>query len=173
LVQNKELQLIGRANDFASLRFIIEDNPHGAAHISFTGQLSDISNAPSDPLFFLLHTNVDRLWAKWQWAKGLQFNPTSTTAFPNIGNGPPNIGKRINGLGDFSNDTIWPWNNENAINKPGSPRPSTSPGGPFPPSPLTALPGPKPTVGSMIDFHGNFNLGSNLMFAYEDVPFTY
>jgi hypothetical protein len=25
------------------------------------------SQRPKDPLFFMLHSNVDRLWALWQW----------------------------------------------------------------------------------------------------------
>ena len=45
----------------------MEGRPHGSAHVSFNGPINDISTAPQDPLFFLLHCNVDRLWAKWQF----------------------------------------------------------------------------------------------------------
>src|SRR5262245_7669849 len=41
----------------------MEGSPHGAAHVSFNGSISDIPTAPKDPLFFMLHSNVDRLWA--------------------------------------------------------------------------------------------------------------
>ena len=44
----------------------MEGNPHGRTHLSFGGSISSISTAAKDPLFFLLHCNVDRLWAKWQ-----------------------------------------------------------------------------------------------------------
>jgi tyrosinase len=45
----------------------METNPHASAHTSFRGHLQSIDTAVKDPLFFLLHANVDRLWAKWQW----------------------------------------------------------------------------------------------------------
>ncbi|MEO8071383.1 MAG: tyrosinase family protein, partial [Acidobacteriota bacterium] len=45
----------------------LEGSPHGAAHVSFNGWISSIPTAPKDPLFFMLHSNVDRLWALWQW----------------------------------------------------------------------------------------------------------
>ena len=44
----------------------MEGNPHGFAHTSFGGMIPESPTAPRDPLFFLLHCNVDRLWAKWQ-----------------------------------------------------------------------------------------------------------
>ena len=43
----------------------MEGDPHGSAHVSFLGQVADIGRAPADPLFFLLHANVDRLWSTW------------------------------------------------------------------------------------------------------------
>ena len=46
----------------------MEFNPHGSAHTSFIlGFINDVGTAARDPLFFMLHANVDRLWAKWQW----------------------------------------------------------------------------------------------------------
>ena len=44
----------------------MEGTPHGAAHMSFNGRINNVPVAPEDPLFFLLHCNVDRLWALWQ-----------------------------------------------------------------------------------------------------------
>ena len=45
----------------------MEGTPHGAAHVSFNGYVNFVPVAPQDPLFFLLHCNVDRLWALWQF----------------------------------------------------------------------------------------------------------
>jgi len=42
----------------------IEIDPHGYAHTSFGGWISSVPTAAKDPLFFMLHANVDRLWAK-------------------------------------------------------------------------------------------------------------
>ncbi len=171
MVQNNEQKTLNRGTSFADFADI-EGDPHGSAHVSFTGQLSDIGRAPADPLFFLLHANIDRLWSKWQWLNAQRFDISNTDAFPNIGNGPNNSGGP-NGLGDFTLDSLWPWNGENSSQDPSSPRPPTSPGGPFPQSTLTVNPGTTPTVGSLIDYQGNFNLSANLMFAYEDVPFEF
>jgi len=131
----------------------MELDPHGRAHGRFRGFLRVISSAPRDPLFFMLHANVDRLWAKWQWANK-RTDPAEARAFA-----PSNrVGHRIP-------DTMWPWNGVTA-----APRPSTAPGGTFPPSRSTTQPGLRPKVGAMID-HQAVSGGPPLAFAYDDVPF--
>src|SRR5918999_1480464 len=62
-------------------------------------------------------------------------------------------------------DTMWPWNGATS-----APRPSTAPGGTFPPSRSTTRPGLKPKVGAMIDYQA-VGGGPALAFAYDDVPF--
>ena len=44
-------------------------NIHGRAHAYIGGNLFS-SYAPQDPIFFLLHMNIDRLWATAQQQKG-------------------------------------------------------------------------------------------------------
>ena len=47
----------------------IEGNPHNGSHTYIggnTGNMSFVSSAAEDPVFFLLHGNVDRLWSRWQ-----------------------------------------------------------------------------------------------------------
>jgi tyrosinase len=134
----------------------IEYDPHGKAHTSFrAGWIISPPSAPRDPMFFLLHGNVDRLWAKWQW-----FYKRNKDADPDAYyHGPPvapghNVG-----------DTMWPWNGVT-----GNPRPTTAPGGPLAASALTSAPGPSPTVRSMIDYQA-VNGGAHLGFDYDDVPF--
>ncbi|OJD30821.1 tyrosinase central domain protein [Diplodia corticola] len=42
---------------------------HGGGHLGVGGDLGDIGdlyNSPSDPLFFLHHANMDRVWATWE-----------------------------------------------------------------------------------------------------------
>ncbi|KAF2761830.1 Di-copper centre-containing protein [Pseudovirgaria hyperparasitica] len=42
---------------------------HGGGHLSVggdIGMMGDVYNSPSDPIFFLHHANLDRLWALWQ-----------------------------------------------------------------------------------------------------------
>ena len=134
----------------------MEGNPHGFAHTAFTaGFIRSIPTAARDPLFFLLHCNVDRLWAKWQWFHK-RTSPTEPRAFaPAV---PNRVGHRLA-------DTMWPWNGVT-----GSPRPPTAPGGGFAPSVVTTAPGSTPTVRAMLD-HQAVTGGAPLGFAYDDVPF--
>jgi tyrosinase len=134
---------------------VMEGNPHGSAHGSFNGFIGFIDSAPRDPLFFLLHCNVDRLWAKWQWVH-LRANAAEPNAFA------PAFQNRV---GHRLADTMWPWNGDTAF-----PRPSTAPGGPLASTPSSLAPGPTPTVGSMLDYQGAAG-GVPLGFAYDDVPF--
>jgi tyrosinase len=139
-----------------SLRSGIEGDPHGLAHTSFgAGWIFDPATAPRDPMFFLLHGNVDRLWAKWQW----YYKRTQATDPNAFYHGAPVA------PGHNLGDTMWPWN---GVTSP--PRPNTAPGGPMAASALTSAPGPTPTVRSMIDYQAA-NGGAHLGFDYDDVPF--
>lgn len=42
------------------------DGVHGGGHISVGGEMSDFFSSPGDPLFFMHHTQIDRLWTLWQ-----------------------------------------------------------------------------------------------------------
>src|SRR5262249_51647375 len=68
-----ERQTLALGRQYAVFREM-EADPHGSAHTSFGGFISSIPTAAKDPLFFLLHANVDRLWAKWQRRFG-RFDP--------------------------------------------------------------------------------------------------
>ncbi|KAI0156123.1 hypothetical protein BJ166DRAFT_627146 [Pestalotiopsis sp. NC0098] len=43
-------------------------NPHLAGHMGVGGTMLDVVSSPGDPVFFLHHTNLDRLWWQWQSA---------------------------------------------------------------------------------------------------------
>jgi tyrosinase len=132
----------------------MEGDPHGFAHTSHgSGWITRIPTAAKDPLFFLLHCNVDRLWAMWQWLNR-RHDPAEARSFTD---GPL--------PGHRRDDTMWPWND---VTSP--PRPNFAPRKPMPPSPMTPAPGPKPKVRDMIDY---LAIASDqpLGFAYEDVPF--
>jgi tyrosinase len=136
----------------------MEINPHGSAHTSFNFPTSPISSVPTavrDPLFFMLHANVDRLWAKWQWVNR-RADATDPAAFAPAN--PNRIGHRLP-------DTMWPWNGIT-----GNPRPPTAPGGPFPDSEVTPAPGRTPKVESVFD-HLAVIGGDPLGYGYDDVPF--
>jgi tyrosinase len=136
----------------------MESNPHGGAHASFNGWIPDPPTSPKDPIFFLLHSNLDRLWAKWQWIKK-RFDVNSPSTFtPEC---PPQVGHDL-----F--DTMWPWNGVTT-----NPRPATAPGGTLAPSPSTNAPGPSPRVRDVIDYQGVHTPVDRLGFDYDDVPFQF
>ena len=83
------------------------ENPHNMVHVwvgfpaEQNPQDSDLGSmvvmtSPNDPIFFLHHANVDRLWAKWQ-------ETHHGEAFYN----PRGFVRR----GHRLNDKMWPWNN--------------------------------------------------------------
>lgn len=135
----------------------LEGNPHGSAHTSFGGSISSISTAARDPLFFLLHCNVDRLWAKWQRQVG-RFDPALVASYDSNPSNP---------VGHNLPDTMWPWNGIT-----GGSRPPTAPGGAMAASPCTGAPGPQPKVRDSLDYQGAVNPISRLGFDYDDVPFA-
>jgi tyrosinase len=132
----------------------LEQQPHGWAHVCFGGSISSIGTAARDPLFFLLHANVDRLWAKWQWLFH-RFDPAVPQAFT-----------PANRIGHNLPDTMWPWN-EVVV----PPRPPVAPGGPLEDSVLVTAPGPQPRVRDTLDLQGRTSRQSRLGFDYDDVPF--
>jgi tyrosinase len=41
------------------------------------GSMANVRTSPNDPVFFLHHCNIDRLWDKWQRLHGLGYEPQS------------------------------------------------------------------------------------------------
>jgi tyrosinase len=150
-----EAQTLALGTNFTSFR-VMEGDPHGSAHVSFTnGPIRSIGQATQDPLFFMLHCNIDRLWAKWQLANNL-FDLANANTYMTGGSVQP---------GDAPADTMWPWNGVT-----GPPRPPTAPGGPFPQLGFPSRPAAQITVGETIDYIGRTE-GNELHFDYDDVPF--
>jgi tyrosinase len=75
----------------------VEDNPHNHVHVYVggnspdgrtSGLMTDPSMAALDPIFYLHHANIDRMWAAWN-ANPTNTNPTAA----NWLNGPAAMGK--------------------------------------------------------------------------------
>ncbi|MGY3615110.1 tyrosinase family protein [Bradyrhizobium sp. USDA 10063] len=144
--------------DFRELEFA----PHGNAHVSFRGPISRVPQAAKDPLFFLLHANVDRLWAFWQWLN--RRTDASDSATYSLGGSL--AGNRPGLIGHNLGDTMWPWNQSRT-----PPRPTfVPPRGKFPESDAVNRPSSRPRVQDMIDYQG-VQGGESLGFDYDDVPF--
>src|SRR4029453_599757 len=43
----------------------LESNPHDQVHGRIGGNMGTITSSPLDPIFWLHHCNIDRLWARW------------------------------------------------------------------------------------------------------------
>ncbi len=74
------------------------EGPHGGAHVWVGGTVGNIGIAPEDPVFWLIHCNVDRLWA--EWTTNHRGQPGWVEYAPTSG-GPQ---------GHNLTDTMWPWN---------------------------------------------------------------
>jgi hypothetical protein len=51
--------------------------PHNNVHVNIGGLMGSIQTAAEDPIFFLHHANVDRLWDLWLTKGPLQSDPTT------------------------------------------------------------------------------------------------
>lgn len=80
-------------NDFHQFRPGLEWPPHGIVHMRITGDMSQMTS-PNDPIFFMHHAQVDRLWAQWQ-----RSHPGSANYNPLNRAGP----------GHVIDTPMWPW----------------------------------------------------------------
>jgi tyrosinase len=78
-----------------SFRASLESFPHNLVHLWVGGNMAGAAS-PNDPVFFLHHAMVDRLWAKWQ-----RLHPTERYR-------PAAGGPRGHNL----DDRMWPWRRE-------------------------------------------------------------
>ena len=152
---------LGQGTEYVEF-VLMEGEPHGHAHVCFDGPVNNPATAPRDPLFFLLHCNVDRLWAKWQFVNE-KWDPTVAGTYTFLGKAGQAGATRI---GHNLLDTMWPWNGVTAF-----PRPNPAPGSGLQASVVANAPPQKPTVGDMLDFQGQLAAGNWHGFDYDDVMF--
>jgi tyrosinase len=165
----------------------MEPNPHNLAHARSGFTAADGSPlagaswvggsptiAPRDPLFYFLHCNIDRLWAKWQDANDrydatqvASYNLQGSHASPPAGLPPQFTQNPMTGvitvnrtLGQYVDDTLWPWDDVKG-GVGAAARPTTAPLTPFPIVLGGFMPGSRPTVKLMIDLRA-------INFAYDD-----
>lgn len=173
-----------------------EMKSHNQAHYTFTGHVVDIGKDPVDPLFFMMHGNVDRLWARWQWEYN-RFNGDEIKTYPFQGKYDSVRGedweetseKNADGyydvgdsdLGNFAEDTLWPWDLDQALSRPTRHWKSSREGygeGKAPqiniefPSSLTSnYPTDRLTVKSTIDYQDRVNNHVVQGFDYKYIPY--
>jgi tyrosinase len=80
----RNIETILRESDYRRFLSTLEGGPHNNAHAILGGNMLGHMGAflsPLDPIFWLHHCNVDRLWAEWQTAGNLV--PLLDNIFPN------------------------------------------------------------------------------------------
>ncbi|KAF4899237.1 Tyrosinase ustQ [Colletotrichum fructicola] len=55
-------------DNYNEANFCYVDSPHSCGHLATGGTMENQNASPGDPVFFLHHANLDRLWQKWQEA---------------------------------------------------------------------------------------------------------
>jgi tyrosinase len=91
-----DLTPMNNANTFAGFQRRLEAL-HGSVHIAVgddTGTMGGPSS-PADPIFWLHHANVDRLWALWQASPSGANPPATTTRLQPATGFPVKFGTRI------------------------------------------------------------------------------
>jgi tyrosinase len=145
----------------ASFSDDVEKSSHNYAHgwPCGGGQLTNPNRSAADPLFYLLHSQIDREWAAWQQAHdrhGVDSGGVLTFPVPahydndNNWNSPGNVADAdFRQKGSFLDDGLWPWDGTNggAANTPET-RPPNQAGGPLDTSPATNIPASTPLIPS-------------------------
>ncbi len=57
----------------------LEDSPHGQVHVFVGGDMGSVPTSARDPIFWLHHCNIDRLWNRWLNSGDGRMNPTDST----------------------------------------------------------------------------------------------
>lgn len=65
-------------NHFGSMNGRLEDKPHNYVHGYIDGAMGDPNTAALDPIFWLHHCNIDRLWQVWL-NQGRRANPVKSS----------------------------------------------------------------------------------------------
>jgi tyrosinase len=143
----------------------MEGTPHGAAHVSFNGRINNVPVAPQDPLFFLLHSNVDRLWAVWQsMFKRDVRNDRRTYPYQQAGD--------TDAAWEIIDARQWPW--DGGKSHPGNLLPPGTRKENFPKTDFVVnFPNNSPRLEHAIDPYANHDPDHYLGFGYDDVPYDH
>ncbi|TDZ19267.1 Tyrosinase-like protein orsC [Colletotrichum orbiculare MAFF 240422] len=73
------------SDDYAQMLGCLGNSPHSGGHLGVGGIMRDHARSPVDPIFWLHHTNFDRLW--WEWQSANLSARLYAMGGPNVANG--------------------------------------------------------------------------------------
>jgi len=106
---------------FSSFSSLIHANMHGFIHTWVGNQMSGTGTAAEDPIFYMHHCNVDRLWHIWMDCQGFDnVTPSTVTAAMYvaqnpIGSGSPRRDPQGNAFKVGLDDQLWFYYNSNTL----------------------------------------------------------
>ena len=170
LFMNPAAQVYAGQDPSQGVNAQIEERHHNFAHVAVGGGLNR-STSPRDPLFFLLHANVDRAWAKWQDKFG-RFDASSVSSYSPQGDYP---GKDVQSRlpkGSYAQDPMWPWSRDDGTETPEDDRDHWPNWGfDMPVSPAGYAPSGAPTPANMIDYLGKEHALDSHGVCYDDLGY--
>ena len=60
----EQIQAVLGADTYDDFRIALESIPHNSVHVGIGGDMGFVAKSPNDPMFYMHHRNIDRLWAK-------------------------------------------------------------------------------------------------------------
>jgi Common central domain of tyrosinase/Polyphenol oxidase middle domain len=64
---------------FYTFQTNLNGGPHGSVHTTVNGNMAVVTTAAKDPVFWLHHSNIDRLWEQWLSMCGGRATPVDST----------------------------------------------------------------------------------------------
>ena len=64
LIAQQDVDAVMSNTTVAAFQSSLERGPHAAGHIAVGGTMGS-SSSPADPIFWMHHANIDRLWSIW------------------------------------------------------------------------------------------------------------
>jgi tyrosinase len=66
ITDQSRIDALLKIGDFPSFTHELELDPHNSGHVALGFPMERVPVAPSDPIFWMHHGQVDRVWAMWQ-----------------------------------------------------------------------------------------------------------
>jgi len=163
-----DLSAVLGSSSYSVMRAQMEGNYHNQVHNYIGGFLASLTS-PRDPIFYLLHANVDRAWLTWQRNEGAFDHTNANHFFPQ---GQFDVDTSSLHQGSYVQDHQWPWNLESG--NQGTPQ-TTDDWPPvvfeLPASFANQGPSEIPVVSESIDFMNVLGASEPHNYSYDDIPF--